>query len=75
MQLIRTTLRLPVELKKAAEQIALDTDKSLQDVFHVALTQYVETQSRKKAQKIVFITHDVGKPLDNLSRSDYYDEP
>jgi predicted alpha/beta-fold hydrolase len=72
MQLIRTTLRLPFELKKAAERIASDSDTSLQDVFHRALTHYIKTLAKEKARRIIFKTHDLGTPLDKLNRADYY---
>ena len=75
MQLTRTTLRLKTNIKKAAEQIALRDDRSLQDVFNEALETYVQSEAKKKAQKIVFKTHDLGEPLDLLTRSDYYPKP
>ena len=72
MQLIRTTLRLPPDLKKAAERAAFDENRTLQDVFHRALRHYVETRARKRVKKIVFKTHNLGVPLDHLRRDDYY---
>jgi hypothetical protein len=75
MQLIRTTLRLPPDLKKAAERAALDEDRTLQEVFHRALRHYVETRAHTRARKIVFKTHDLGVPLDNLTRDDFYPDP
>lgn len=75
MQLVRTTLRIPYDLKKTAERMAVDTNTTLQYVFQRALTHYVETQANKKAKKIVFKTHNLGKPLDHLTRADFYAKP
>ncbi len=75
MELIRTTLRIPLYLKKAAEKKALEENATLQHVFHQALEQYLIKASVKKAKKIVFKTHNLGEPLDNLNRSDYYSDP
>jgi len=73
--LVKTTLRIKENLKKAAEKVAFEEDKSLQEVVNRAIEAYLETQGRRKAKKIVFKTHDLGVPLDNLTRSDYYPEP
>lgn len=73
--LIRTTLRLEENLKKSAERKALEEDTTLQDIFNKALESYLQNQAKKKAKKIVFITHNLGKALDNLTRKDYYPEP
>lgn len=75
MQLIRTTLRIKTNLKKAAEKRAVEEDISLQDIFNQALEDYLDKKALGKAKKLVFKTHDLGKPLDNLRRSDYYAEP
>ena len=75
MQLIRTTLRIPYDLKKTAESMAFDANTTLQDVFHKALNLYVKTQATKKAQRIVFKTHNIGKPLDHFTRASYYAKP
>lgn len=71
--LIRTTLRIEENLKKSAERKALDEDTTLQDIFNKALASYLQNQTKKKAKKIVFITHNLGEPLDNLTRDDIYD--
>lgn len=75
MQLQRTTLRLKSYLKKAAEEKALEENTSLQEIFNQALAAYLETDAKNKAKKIVFRTHDLGVNLDNLTRSNYYDDP
>lgn len=75
MQLIRTTLRIKTNLKKAAEKKAVEEDISLQDIFNQALEDYLDKKALGKAKELVFKTHDLGKPLDNLRRSDYYAEP
>lgn len=72
MQLVRTTLRIKPQLKKAAERLAIDEQTSLQEVFNNALEQYLDEEGKKKAKKIVFKTHDLGEPLDHLRREDYY---
>ena len=72
MNLARTTLRINTNLKKAAEKQAAEEDTTLQVIFNNALEQYFNNKAKKKAQKIIFQTHDLGKPLDNLKRSDFY---
>lgn len=73
--LVRTTLRLEETLKNSAERVALEERTTLQDVFNRALKSYLEKESRKKAKKIIFKTHNLGKPLDSLTRTDYYTRP
>ena len=73
--LVRTTLRINENLKKSAEQKALDMNMTLQEIFNKALAQYLEHDAQKRAKQLVFKTHDLGEPLDNLKRADYYPEP
>ncbi len=73
--LVRTTLRIEENLKKTAEHKALQDDMTLQDIFNRALSHYLEVQSKIEAKKIVFKTHNLGKPLNNLRRADYYPKP
>lgn len=75
MQLVRTTVRLQALVKKQAEKLAFEKELTFQHVVNDALKEYVQKQAKKTAKKIVFFTHDLGVPLDNLRRSDYYDEP
>lgn len=75
MQLVRTTLRLKPNLKKAAEHLALEENTTLQEIFNMALEKYLDQVGRKEARKIVFMNHDLGAPLDNLTRDDYYPDP
>lgn len=75
MQLIRTTLRLREDLKQKAERKALEENTSLQAIFNRALEDHLKKETKKQAKKIVFITHDLGVPLDNLRREDFYPEP
>lgn len=73
--LVRTTLRLKEDLKKNAEKVALEKDTTLQDIFNKALEVYLQNQAQKEAKKIVFKTHSLGEPLDNLTRDDIYEAP
>lgn len=73
--LVRTTLRLKENLKKAAEKKALQDDVTLQGIFNRALEEYLDKDARKKAKKIIFKTHHLGNPLDNLTRDDFYPDP
>ena len=73
--LIRTTLRLNESLKKTAEKKALQDDVTLQEIFNRALEEYLEKDARKEAKKIIFKTHHLGEPLDNLTRDDFYPNP
>ena len=74
MNITRTTLRIDPSLKKAAERQAAEEETMLQAVFNDALEQYLENKAKVKATKIVFYTHDLGEPLDNLKRGDFYPE-
>lgn len=73
--LMRTTLRIEENLKRIAEQKALEEDTTLQAIFNEALESYLQKEAEKKAKKIVFKTHDLGVPLDNLTREDFYPKP
>ncbi|OGE18612.1 hypothetical protein A3J19_03030 [Candidatus Daviesbacteria bacterium RIFCSPLOWO2_02_FULL_41_8] len=73
--LIRTTIRINENLKKIAELKALREDLTLQDIFNSALKHYLESEAKTEAKKIVFKTHNLGTPLDNLKRADYYPNP
>lgn len=75
MNKVRTTLRIDEELKKEAEKRALEGNTTLQAVFNDALADYLERQAKSKAQEIVFKTHDLGEPLEELTRSSYYPQP
>lgn len=73
--LVRTTLRINENLKKSAELKALEMNSTLQDIFNKALAQYLEQDAKIKAKKIIFKTHNLGEPLDNLKRADFYPKP
>lgn len=73
--LVRTTLRIKEDLKRSAERRAVEEDTTLQDIFNRALENYLLTQVKKDAKKIVFKTHNLGESLDNLTRDDFYPEP
>ena len=73
MNVIRTTLRLNEDIKVRAEHLAIEENRTLQDIFNDALQRYIEEKGKKKAKKIYFISHDLGTPLDNLTRDTYYD--
>jgi len=73
--LVKTTLRIKEDLKKAAEKIAFEEDKSLQEIFNKALEEHLATTEKKKAKEIVFKSHNLGVPLDNLTRDDFYPDP
>ncbi|OGM14280.1 hypothetical protein A3A76_00235 [Candidatus Woesebacteria bacterium RIFCSPLOWO2_01_FULL_39_23] len=75
MDLVRTTIRLRKILKKKAEQSAVENNTTLQAIFNEALDAYLQEVARKKAKEIIFKVHSLGRPLDNLTRSDYYSEP
>ena len=75
MNLTRTTLRIDTRLKKQAEHRALEHNTTLQNIFNQALEQYLQKAAKKDAHKIAFVTHDLGNPIDNLSRDDYYSDP
>lgn len=70
--LVRTTLRIKENLKKTAEHKALRDDVTLQEVFNRALENYLENEAKIEAKRIVFKTHNLGRPVDNLRRADYF---
>lgn len=72
---MRTTLRIEENLKRIAEQKALEEDTTLQAIFNEALESYLQKKAEKKAKKIVFKTHNLGVPLDNLTRENFYPKP
>ena len=73
MQLVRTTLRLRKDLKRAAEERAAKQEVTLQYVFNHALENYLKNVGKKEAKRIVFKVHDLGEKLDNLTRDDFYE--
>ena len=73
--LIRTTLRLKENIKRSAQKKALEDKTTLQNIFNRALEEYLQKEARKEARKKVFKTHNLGEPLDNLTRDDFYPEP
>jgi len=58
-----------------AEKKAFEEDTSLQEIFNKALASYLEKEGQKEAKKIIFKTHNLGRPLDNLKRADFYPKP
>lgn len=75
MQLVRTTVRLQADMKKAAEKQALEEDTTLQELLHRALTDYLVKSAKGRVRKFVLHTHNLGIPLDNLTRDDIYSLP
>lgn len=73
--LMRTTLRIEESLKKSAQRRALEEDTTLQEIFNKALENFLQKDAQQKAKKIVFKTHNLGVPLDNLTREDFYPKP
>lgn len=73
--LIRTTLRIKEDLKKSAQHKALQDDVTLQEIFNRALEEYLEKEAKIGAKKIIFKTHNLGVPLDNLTRDNFYPDP
>ncbi|HYD34747.1 MAG TPA: hypothetical protein VD999_01625 [Vitreimonas sp.] len=72
MQLIRTTIRLRPQLKKAAEMKALKLNMTFQALLEKAIEAYLSQESRQQAQKLVFKARDLGTPLDQLDREAIY---
>ena len=75
MQLVRTTIRLDPELKKKAQKLALEQDKSFQELIVEALDKYFEEEATKKAEEFFVPDFDLGKNINKLSRDDIYGEP
>lgn len=68
----RTTVKLITSLKKAAEKVAIEEDTTLQHIINIALEQYFVNRSKQSTKKFIIPTYDLGKPLDNLTRDDFY---
>lgn len=75
MQLVRTTVRLRHDIKKATERKALEDNTTFGALVQRALEDYLAKAATRKARRLVFHTHDLGVPLDNLTRDDYYPDP
>lgn len=73
--LVRTTLRIKENLKKSAEKIAFTENRTMQDIFNTALSQYINKKAKKGAKKLLIKPFDLGVPLDNLTRDDFYPDP
>lgn len=73
--LARTTLRIKENLKKAAELKAVRDNLTLQEIFNRALEYYLRNEAKLEAKRIIFKTHNLGAPLDNLTRDDFYPDP
>lgn len=75
MQLIRTTLRLDKNLKKEIEILALKEGLNFQKIVSIALNNHLKNSAKNEAKSFFIPSHDLGVPLDNLTRDDYYDDP
>jgi hypothetical protein len=73
--LVRTTIRLPEPLKKAVEKKAIEENTTFQEVVTRALHTELRNHAKKNAKKLIIPTFDLGVPLDNLTRDDYYPDP
>lgn len=75
MQLQRTTVRIQKPLYKEAKKLAVEQDKSLQDILNEALHRYLnnpEMQERKE-KLLVFRDKEMGYKLNRpLTRKDLY---
>ena len=75
MQLVRTTLRLNKELKKRAEEIALEENTTLQSIFNQALLEHLAKRKNNKNKPIKIKSFNLGAGLDSLTRDDIYGKP
>jgi hypothetical protein len=57
------------------EKKAHEENTTFQELVTRALHAQLEQDAKKKAGKIEFITFDLGVPLDNLTRDDFYPDP
>lgn len=75
MALIRTTIRMEERTKKDAELLAIEENTTFQEIVNTAVKEHIRSKKVSKGPvKIKFADLDLGG-IDNLSRSDYYDEP
>lgn len=68
-------MRLKENLKEALEKHAFEEKLTLQEAFNKAIECYLKKEAKKKVKKLIFKTHHLGIPLDNLSRNDFYADP
>jgi len=73
--LVRTTIRLPEPLKKAIEKQAVEENTTFQEIVTRALHHQLQEGAKRKAKKFIIPTVDLGVPLDNLTRKDFYPDP
>jgi predicted transcriptional regulator len=50
METAKTTLRLPRELVKELKRVALDSDRSLQEVAREAFEEYLQRRQRRASR-------------------------
>jgi len=74
MDLTRTTIRLNPALKKEIHSRALEENTTFQEFVERSLRETLKKKAVKRAKKLVFYSHDLGVPLDNLTRDDFYDD-
>jgi hypothetical protein len=66
---------MPEPLKKAVEREALEENTTFQEIINRAIHDMISNEAKRKSEKIMFKTHDLGVPLDNLTRADFYPVP
>ncbi len=72
MQLIRTTIRLPQQMKTAVEITAIKQRTTFQPIVTQAISQYMQKNTTKNLKKIKFMSKNLGSSLDNLTREEIY---
>lgn len=53
-KLVKTTLRIDAELKKAAEREAIEKDTSFQEVVNIALADHIQNKSSESISNTEF---------------------
>lgn len=75
MQLVRTTIRLDPERKKRAQKLALEQNKSFQEIVTEALDNYLDKEATKKTEELFVPDFDLGEDLNKLTRDEIYEKP
>jgi hypothetical protein len=74
MELVRTTIRIPKDLKKEIQKKAIKDNKSFQDIVNEAVWEYVNRPYQRKPIKIKFANLHLGG-INKLTREDIYGTP
>jgi hypothetical protein len=74
MKTVRTTLKINKNLKLTMDRYALENGITLQEILNRAIEEYLDKIMNNQPRKIVFYDQPIGGKINNLTRSDYYED-